>query len=693
MLTASCKTAEMPPSQTHAQPPVARREPHVSVIHGQQRVDDYYWLRQKTNPRVRQYLEAENAHTLAITKPTAALQEKLYGEMVGRIQETDVSVPYREGDYLYYTRTEEGKQYPIYCRRKNSVEAAEEITLDLNAMARGEEFLDLGAYNISDDSQLLAYTIDTTGFREYVLFVKNLRTGVNLSEKISHVASVAWAADNNTLFYVTEDAAKRPYRLYRHSLGEGVDELLYEETDEMFSLEVDRSRSKAFIFVAAGSKTADEVRFLRADRPNDPLKIIAPREKDHEYSVDHGGDLFYIRTNDRGRNFRVVTVPVTDPRRENWQELIAHSDQVMIDDLLVFKNFYALVEREDGLPQIRVAEVGNPQPSRIEFPEETYAVGPEINAEFDTPFLRFSYESLTTPPSVYDYDVRSRQRTLLKREIVKGDFDPAHYVAARLFATAPDGTRVPVSIVYRKGTPLNGQNPLLLYGYGAYGIPNDVWFSASRLSLLDRGVVFAAAHVRGGGELGKKWHDQGRMMNKRNTFTDFIAVAEFLIARGYTSKEHLSIEGASAGGLLVGAVLNLRPDLFHAAIVDVPFVDVINTMLDPTLPLTVAEFEEWGNPQLKDQFDYLLSYSPYDNIAATNYPALLVETSLNDSQVMYWEPAKYVAKLRATKTDNNPLLFKINMAGGHSGKSGRYDQLHERAFDYAFLLSQWGITE
>lgn len=688
----ACNTVAPPTEQAASRPPVAKKIPHITAIHGERLVDNYYWLRKKISSAVMAYLQAEDAYTDWFMKPTQPLQETLYQEMLGRVQETDQSVPYREGDWLYYHRTEAGKQYPIYCRKKGSVDAPEEVVLDMNAMAKGKEFLEMGVYEVSDDGNRLAFSTDEKGFREYTLYVKDLQTGALLREKIPRVSGAAWAADNRTLFYVTEDDAKRADRVWRHDLGEKEDALIYEEKDALFTVEVDRSRSKRFVYVAIGSKTTDEVRYLRADHPDDLLKIISPREKDHEYSVDDGGDLFYIRTNDQGRNFRLVTVPINDPRRENWKEIVPVRNVVSIDDVGVFSHNFVLAERANGLPQLSVYDLATGAAHRIEFPEAAYAVATEENAEFDTNVLRITYESLTTPLSVCDYDMTTRERKLLKQQPVKGGYDPDRYQTERVYATAADGTLIPISLVYRKDLKQEGGNPLLLYGYGAYGIPTDVWFSSNRLSLLDRGVIVAIAHVRGGGEFGKRWHDQGRMLNKRNTFTDFIASAEFLIAHHYTDAQHLTVEGGSAGGLLIGTVLNMRPDLFKAALVEVPFVDVINTMLDESLPLTVGEFEEWGNPKLKEQYHYLKTYSPYDNIRPQAYPAVLVESSLNDSQVMYWEPAKYVAKLRATKTDTHPLLLKMDLEpSGHSGKSGRYDALHDTALEYAFLLTQLGI--
>jgi oligopeptidase B len=674
-------------------PPVARRVPRLDIVHGDRRQDDYAWLRQKDDPEVRAYLEAENAYTAAVMKPTEAFQESLYREMLARIKEDDSTVPYRRGGYFYYSRTEKGKQYSIHCRRAGRLDAPEEITLDLNALAEGHPFLSLGAYQVSDDGRRLAFTLDYTGFREYTLYVKDLGTGALGPERIARVSSVAWAADGRTLFYVTEDAAKRPYRLWRHRLGEERDELLYEERDALFRLGVWRSRSQAYLFAASASFTTTEVRCLPASDPEAGWRVLLPREKDHEYHVDHGGEFFYLRTNRGGRNFRLVRAPVDDPRPERWTELIPHREGVMLEDVDVFADHCMVHEREDGLQRLRVIGLVDGASHHVEFPEPAYEIDPEPNDEFVTTRYRFRYQSLVTPPSVYDYDMVERRLELLKRTEVLGGYDPARYRAERLHATAPDGARIPVSLVCRADTPRDGSSPLLLAGYGAYGIPYPVTFSSSRLSLLDRGVTFAIAHVRGGGELGKPWHDEGRMLAKRNTFTDFIAVADFLVAAGYTAPDRLIIEGGSAGGLLIGAVLNLRPDLCRAAVLRVPFVDVINTMLDESLPLTVGEFEEWGNPKVREHYEYMKTYCPYTNVAPRPYPAMLVRTSLNDSQVMFWEPAKYVAKLRTVWRSDRPLLLKIDMDAGHGGPSGRYDYLRELAFDYAFILTQLGRAD
>ena len=678
-----------------SKPPMAKKVPKTETLHGEKLLDDYSWMRDRKNPEVKAYLDTENTYAESFMKPTVEFQKKLYDEMLGRIKETDLSVPYRKGGWLYYTRTEKGKQYAIHCRRKPEIEAPEEIVLDVNELAREEKFMSVGDREVSDDGTLLAYTTDNVGFREYRLHVKDLSpAGRQFPETVEKVSSVAWAADNKTLFYTVDDHAKRPYRLYRHVLGTDPksDALVFEEKDEMFRVDVHRSRSLKVLFLVSGSHTADEWRYLPADKPAAAFTVISPREKEHEYAVDHRGELFYIRTNAGCRNFRVVTAPVASPGRENWKEFLPCRPAIMVSGLHVFSGHAVVTEREDGLPRIRVLDLATSAQHRIDFPEPVYAAGPRDNEEFDTRVLRYDYQSFTTPPSVYDYDMATKERKLLKRTEVLGGYDPDRYQSERRYATAKDGTKIPISILSRKGFVADGKAPLWLNGYGSYGFPSLVTFNSNRFTLVDRGFVYAIAHIRGGGEMGKTWHDAGKMMSKKNTFNDFIAVAEQLIADKYTSKDRLVIEGGSAGGLLMGAVTNMRPDLFKIVVTRVPFVDVINTMLDESLPLTVGEFEEWGNPKKKDEYEYIKSYSPYDNLAAKAYPTMLVKTSFDDSQVMYWEPAKYVAKLRTLKTDSNPLVFKINMAGGHGGSSGRYDRLRELAFDYAFVFKELGIT-
>jgi oligopeptidase B len=673
--------------------PIADKQPKISTIHGETRQDDYFWLREKTNPKVKEYLDMENAYAEQILVPTKPLQEALYKEMLSRIKETDLSVPYRNGEYFYYTRTEQGKQYPIYCRKKGSLEASEEITIDLNKLAEGKVFMGLGAYSVSDDGNLLAYSTDTTGFRVYNLYVKDLRTGTLLPDEAKDVGSVVWANDNKTIFYTTKDHAKRPFRLHRHTLGATSDDLLYEEKDEMFSVYAWRTRSKAFIMMDLGSLTTTEVRYVPANEPLGEWKIIAPRLQDREYYVDHHGELFYLQVNDAGRNFRLVSAPANDPRKENWKEIIPHRSDVMLEGIDFFANHYVVYERKNGLPEIRITELKSGKTHGVTFPEPVYSAFASTNVEWNTNSLRYSYQSLVTPNSVFDWDMNTQKSKLLKQTEVLGGYDATQYTSERVFATAKDGVRIPVSIVYKKEFKRNSHTPMLLNGYGSYGSSYSVNFSSNRLSLLNRGFVMAIAHIRGGGEMGKVWHDQGRMIHKMNTFTDFIAAAEYLIEQKYTSADRLIIEGGSAGGLLMGAVTNLRPDLFKAVISHVPFVDVINTMLDASLPLTVGEYEEWGNPNKKAEYDYIKQYCPYTNLAAKDYPTILVKTSFNDSQVMYWEPAKYVAKMRSMKTDKNPLLLVTNMGAGHGGASGRYDRLREIALDYAFMLEQMGIMQ
>ncbi len=687
-------TPAFPADKTEApKPPVAKVIPKDVTVHGDKRIDQYFWLREKQNPDVAAYLNAENAYADAIMKGTEGMQESLYKELLGHIKQTDVQVPYREGAYWYYSRTEEGKQYPIHCRKAGSLEAPEQVILDVNELAKGEKFMAVGAMAVSDDGHLQAYSTDNTGFRQYKLHVKDLRTGAAVENIAEKTGSVAWAADNKTLFYSVEDHAKRHYRIYRHVLGSGKpDDLIYEEKDERFNVGVERTRSRRFIIMSIGSHTTSEMRFLPADQPNGEFKIIDPRRQDHEYYADDHGDQFLIRTNDQGRNFRLVTAPISDPGEKNWKELVPHRAEVMLTHIDVFKDFYVRAEREQALPHLTIVDFKTGATHRIEFPEPVYSAFPNNNREYDTKLYRYSYQSMVTPNSIFDYDVEKRTSKLLKQVEVPG-YDPTKYKSERLWAVAPDGTRIPISIVYRKDFQKNGAHPMLLTGYGSYGFSYPVTFSSNMLPLLDRGFSYAVAHIRGGGDMGKPWHDAGRMLNKKNTFTDFIDSAEYLIANKYTSKEELVIQGASAGGLLMGAVTNLRPDLFRIVIAKVPFVDVVNTMLDASLPLTVPEYEEWGNPNKPDEYKYMRSYSPYDNLEKKAYPTILVKTSFNDSQVMYHEPAKYVAKLRTLKTDSNPLLLKTNMAAGHGGSSGRYDYLKEIAFDYAFILSQMGIEK
>ena len=675
-----------------ATPPVAAKKPKVLTRFGDRRVDPYYWLRDKSDPEVIAYLEAENRYTEAVMKPLEGFRDSLYREMLARIKETDESVPYRRHGYWYYQREVEGLQYPIYCRRKGSMDAPEEVILDVNELARGRKYTAVGTWEVSPDTTKLAYTVDFTGFRQYTLHVKDLASGELLPDTAPRVTSLAWAADSRTLFHVEEDeTTKRSYRLQRQVLG-GETTRVYDEPDEQFDIGVGETRSERYIVLGSHSKDTSEMRVLPADQPDGDFRLVEKRKAGLEYYLDHHGDDFYIRTNDKGRNFRVVSAPVADPSRKNWREVLGHRPLVMLEEIDLFRDYWVAVERDKGLLRMRVTEFASGKSHYIDFDEAVYTAHPGINYEFDTQQLRFVYESLVTPRSWYRYDMAERTRELLKRQPVLGGYDPDDYASEALMAVAKDGTRVPISLVYRKSLRTKGPQPLLLYGYGSYGVPIDPTFRSSRISLLDRGMIFAIAHIRGGDDRGRLWYDDGKLMKKKNTFTDFIACADSLVRRKYTAPDRLVIQGGSAGGLLMGAVVNMRPDLFKAVVSQVPFVDVMTTMLDASLPLTVGEYLEWGNPNQPRAYKYMRSYSPYDNLAKGAYPSMLVETSLNDSQVMYWEPAKYVAKLRTLKTDGNPLLLKTIMEAGHGGASGRYDALKELAFTYSFILDQAGLA-
>ncbi len=676
------------------EPPVAKKVPHETLVNGTTLKDDYFWLRDRKDPDVMKYLEAENAYTAEVMKPTREFQESLYKEMLSHVKQTDLSVPAREGEYFYYSRTEEGKQYPYQCRKKGSLDAPEEILLDLNKLAEGHTFLGLGEFHVSDDANLLAYSIDTTGYRQFTLYVKDLRTGKTLGEHIDRVDSAAWAADNKTLFYTTEDpVSKRVNKFWRHAVGAPKSDLLFEEKDELFDIGVGRSLDKKMIFLESEAKTSHEYRFLAADNPAGQFKIIAPRRPGHEYDVTHYEGQFYITTNKDAKNFRVVTAPVSDPSEKNWKPFIDHNPKVKIDALETFAGHLVITEREGGLAYLRVIDMKTRESHRITTQESDYDLSLGDNREYNTPTIRFNYQSMVTPLSVYDYDLGARTRKLMKQQEVPGGFDANRYEEKRIWAKARDGVQVPISIVYKKGVPMDGSAPMWLNGYGSYGISQSPTFSSNRLVMLDRGVIFGIAYPRGGGELGEEWREAGRMMFKTNTFNDFIDCAEYLEKNKYTSPDRLVAQGRSAGGMLMGAIANMRPDLFKAIVAQVPFVDIINTMLDASLPLTTSEYIEWGNPHEEHAFDYMIRYSPYDNVTAKGYPAMLVEVSLNDSQVPYWEGSKLVAKLRATKTDKNVLLLKANLGAGHGGSSGRYDALREAAFDYAFALWQMGITK
>lgn len=683
--------------------PVARKEHTETTLHGVTLVDDYAWLRQKENPEVAAYLEAENAYAEAVMAPQAALRDELYNEMLSHIQQTDVSVPYRDGNWWYYTRTEEGKQYAIHCRKRGGEagpdeHAPEQVVLDGNVLSQGHAFFAIGATDISDDGRWLAYTVDTTGFRQYSLRILDLETGELLPGTVERVGSVVWTADDFTLFYTVEDEEqKRQHQFWRHMRGTpfAADTLVYQDEDQRFNLAAGRTRDGKFIVLESHSHTTSESQVLSADKPEGEFRMIAPREDEHEYFIEHREGYWFIRTNDKGRNFRLVTAPVDAPEQENWTELIPHREDIMLEDVDLFRDFFIASDREKGLTHLRIYKFSRKGPKaaptgEISFPEPAYSAYPHVNRIFDTAAFRYSYQSLVTPSSVYEYNLADEKSALLKQVETPGGFDRTLYASERIHATAEDGVQVPISIVYRKDKREAGKNPFYVYGYGSYGYALPLGFNSNRLSLLDRGLVMAYAHIRGGGDLGETWHDAGKMLLKRNTFTDFIACVEHLTKSGYGDPAHVAIEGGSAGGLLMGTVTNMRPDLFRAVVSHVPFVDVMNTMLDASLPLTVPEYEEWGNPNEDTYFKYMLSYSPYDNLQPASYPAILVKTSLHDSQVMYWEPAKYVAKLRMLKQDLHPLLLITNMQAGHGGASGRYDYLKEIAFDYAFLLRELG---
>ncbi len=701
---ASCATNTSAPTEdksiakvspTMSQPPVAKKIPKSLEKFGDVRVDDYFWLREKSSPDVTNYLNAENTYTESVLGGLKPFQDQIYKDMLSRIKETDDNVPYLMRGYWYNSRNEEGKQYAIYTRHKGGNDAKEEVILDGNALAVGQKFMAIGDRAVSADSKWLAYTVDFTGFRQYTLYFKNLDTGALLADRAERVTSLAWAADNKTIFYVTEDATtKRSNQLYRHVLGTKDYTLVYEEKDELYNLGVSSTRSRAYIIASSESSETTEQRLLDANNPAANFEVYLPRRENVKYEVDHHDSGFFITTNDTGRNYRLVKAPLGKADVKQWQEVIAHRADVKLDGVDLFKDFFVAVEKKGGLPRLRVFDAKTLAPHEIGFPEAAYDASPGTNAEFNATQYRFSYGSLVTPNSVFDYDIATRARTLKKQQPVLGGYNPNDYQVERIMAPAKDGVQVPISLVYKKSLRVAGTpQPALLYAYGSYGLSLPLSFRSSRLALLDRGLVFAIAHIRGGGEMGKQWHDDGKLMKKMNTFTDFIAAADHLVAQKYTAPSILVINGGSAGGLLMGAVTNLRPDLFKAVVSQVPFVDVMNTMLDASLPLTVGEYLEWGNPNEEPAYKTMRSYSPYDNLKKAAYPAILVETSLNDSQVMYWEPAKYVAKLRTLKTDTNPLLLKTNMDAGHGGASGRYDYLKELAFTYSFVLSQLGINK
>lgn len=673
-------------------PPVARVIPKIDTIHGDILEDDYAWLREKTNPEVMAYLEAENAYTAAGMRHTEALQERLYQEMLGRIKETDLSVPTLENGYWYYTRTEQGKSYPIFCRRRGTLSAPEEVYLDQNQLAAGKRFHALGGVEVSPDAQHLLYLEDTTAFREYILYVKDLRTGRVIDSIPGVWNGTAWANDNRTFFYMTADSAKRGNAAWRHVIGtaHAQDVKVFQEDNVLNDVWVFRSRSGKYVFIPADGYTSSEWRVIPTANPTATPWVIAGRRAGVEYNVEHADGYFLLYTNDQARNFRIQRALDTGRPPTSWSDWLPPRDSVFVEGVDAFKGFVVVSERSGGLRQLRVTDLKTNASHYITFPAAAYGVFPAANPEFDTHTFRFSYSSLVTPSSVYDYDMQTRARVLKKRTEIPSGFDSSRYEVRRFMTRARDGVQVPVSMLLQRGTPQDGTHPLLLYAYGSYGSNVEPTFNSNVLSLVDRGFIYAIAHIRGGQEMGRQWYDDGKMMNKMNTFRDYIDVAEDLVHQQYTSSDRLVANGGSAGGLLMGAVVNMRPDLFRAVVADVPFVDVINTMMDASLPLTAQEWEQWGNPHIREQYVYMRQYSPYDNVSAQNYPWMLVTTSFNDSQVMYWEPSKWVAKLRARKTDSNPFYFKINLAGGHGGSSGRYDRLHEAAFRYAFMLDAVG---
>ena len=682
-------------------PPVAPQKPHVSLWHGESVSDPWFWLREKSSPEVVAYLNAENAYTEAMTANLKPFSEALYKEMLGRIKQTDLSVPVRRGAYFYYSRTQEGQQYPIQCRRKaaksgaDDPKAAEEVLLDQNELAKGLAFLSLGGMSLSDDERTLLYSTDATGFRQYRLFTKDLATGKVSGPLAERVTGFTWAADAKHVFFVTEDdVTKRSNQLGRLDLLAGKPVLVFEEKDELYTVQVDRTRDRRYLQVELHSTDTWEMRYLDATKPLGAFKVLLPRQKGHKYDFDHREGTFYIRTNREAKNFRLVTAPAATPGPSHWKPFVAHRSDVLIRAVDLFRDFLVVVQQREGLTQFRIQDLKSGTWRDVAFPESIYAASPGGTPEYTSKAYRLSYQSMVTPESIYDCDLATGKQTLLKETEVLGGYDKAQYTTERLWATARDGVKVPVSLVYRKGLKRDGSAPLFLYAYGSYGIGTPPAFSIPRISLLDRGMVYAIAHIRGGNELGEAWHDDGMLLKKMNTFTDFIDAAEFLVKDKWTAKDRLVIEGGSAGGLLMGAVTNLRPDLFKAVHSAVPFVDVMNTMLDASLPLTVEEYLEWGNPNEKPAFDAMRAYSPYDNLVKKAYPAILVTSSFNDSQVMYWEPAKYVAKLRTLKADTTPLLLKMKMEpAGHGGASGRYDALKDKAFEAAWMLSQVGITK
>lgn len=672
-------------------PPIAKRIPKTETLHGETRTDEYAYFRDRKHPETIPYLEAENAYTDAMMAHTAALQQQLYTEMLGRIKEDDAGVPVKRGDWYYYSRTEKGKPYPIYARKRGSLEAAEEIYFDQNKEAEGSSFYQLGGMEVSPDHRSLAVLVDTNGYEDFILQVKDLQTGKWLSDRIEKLGfGLAWASDNRTVFYMTSDSAKRGDQVWRHRIGEPRDRdvSVYRDNDVLFNVGVSRSRNGAWILISSGSFTSSEAHLIPADRPTERPRLVAARRPGVEYEVEPGEGWHYILTNDGAQNFKVMRAPLDDPTPSRWTEWMPHRKEVFVEGVLPFKGHVVVQERRAGLRVLQVTDLASGAAHDVPFPEPAYGVFLGGNAEFESSTLRFTYSSLVTPNSVFDYSMSARTRELRKQDEVLGGYDPSQYTVERLTATARDGTPVPISLFYKKPFVRDGKRTAFLYAYGSYGSTTEPTFNSSRLSLVDRGFVYAIAHVRGGQEMGRGWYDDGKMLKKMNTFTDFIDVADHLVKERYTAPDRLAANGGSAGGLLMGVIANMRPDLFRAIVADVPFVDVINTMLDASIPLTAQEWEQWGNPAKADEYAYMRRYSPYDNVEAKAYPRMLVTSGLNDSRVAYWEPTKWVARLRTMKTDANPLLLKMNMGAGHGGSSGRYERLKETAFRFAFVIDQ-----
>jgi oligopeptidase B len=683
---------------TITNPPIANQIPKKLIKHNDVRVDDYFWLNDRSNQDVIEYLKAENVYTKLLMKHTESFQESLFHEMKGRIKEDDTSVPYKLNGYWYITRYEKGRDYPIYLRKKKTLEADEELLFDCNEMAEGHSYFKLGSISISPDNTLASFTIDTISRRQYTLYIKNLVTGEVYPDKILNTTgSATWAGDNKTLFYALKDEVTlRSHKVLKHKLGSNSEDdlVVFNETDETFNTFVYKTKSKKYIVIASSSTLTTEYQFINAETPDKAFKIFQQREHELDYTIAHYNNSFYIITNkDGATNFKLQKTSELTTEKEYWQDVIPYREDVLIEDIEIFKDYLVINERENGLNKLRIMSWDGKEDYYLPFHDETYTANVGNNPDFDSNVLRYGYNSLTTPSSVIDYNFKTKQKEVKKeQEILGGQFDKNNYKSERVWATARDGVKVPISLVYRKGIKKDGKNPLLIYAYGSYGSTIDPYFSSIRLSLLDRGFIYAIAHVRGSEYLGRHWYESGKLLSKKNTFFDFIDCSEYLINQKYTSKKHLYAYGGSAGGLLMGAIVNIKPEIYNGIIAAVPFVDVLTTMSDETIPLTTGEYDEWGNPNIKEYYDYMKSYSPYDNIEARHYPNMLVTTGLHDSQVQYWEPAKWVAKLRQLKTDNNKLLFHIDMDSGHGGASGRFESLKEVALEYAFLLDLEGIS-